>query len=115
MLYNTKINGMSFKFHYDTKEALVALDQEDDLENRIACWDKLIALQTVLKQEFLSQAVFEGVYFLENCKKISRIYVPLDEKVSMHNKNCWQTVMEFFYDTMSRFEAFFEEYKDVLK
>ena len=100
---------MSFKFHFDTKEALVALDLEDDLENRIACWEKLIALQTVLKQEFLPDAIFE------EGKEISRIFVPLHEKVSIHNKNSWQTVMEFFYDTMSRFEAFFEEYKDVLK
>ncbi|HZW63455.1 MAG TPA: DUF4268 domain-containing protein [Flavobacteriaceae bacterium] len=115
ILYNTKIKGMSFKFHFDTKEALVALDLEDDLENRIACWEKLIALQTVLKQEFLPDAIFEEVYFLENGKEMSRIYVPLHEKVSIHNKNSWQTVMVFFYDTMSRFEAFFEEYKDVLK
>jgi len=38
LLYNTKIKGLSFKFHFDTKKALVALDLEDDLEHRIKHW-----------------------------------------------------------------------------
>ena len=31
MLYDTKIKGFSFKFHFDTNTALVTLDLEDDL------------------------------------------------------------------------------------
>jgi hypothetical protein len=41
--------------------------------------------------------------------------VPLNEKVSIHNKNSWQQVMIFFNETMSQFEAFFEDYKEVIK
>ena len=39
ILYNTKTKGLSFKFHFDTKKALVALDLEDHLELRIKYWD----------------------------------------------------------------------------
>ena len=115
ILYDTKIKGLSFKFYFDTKKAFVALDLEDDLENRISYWEKLLALESILKNDFLPGALFEETYFLDNGKEISRIYLPLEEKVSIHNKNTWQDVMVFFNTNMSKFEAFFEEYRDIIK
>ncbi|MFD1061956.1 DUF4268 domain-containing protein [Winogradskyella litorisediminis] len=115
LLYNTKIKGLSFKFYFDTKKAFVSLDLEDDLENRINCWEKLVALKNILQAEYLPNAIYEEEFYLENGKEISRIYVPLEEKVSIHNKNTWRDVMEFFYEKMSCFEAFFEEYRDIIK
>lgn len=115
ILYNTKLKGLSFKFHFDNKKALVALDLEDDLEYRIKHWEKLLALKSILLDDFLPEAIFDESYLLENHKEISRIYVPLDEKVSIHNKQTWRQVMEFFNENMSLFEAFFEDYKDVIE
>lgn len=115
LLYNTKIKGLSFKFYFDTKKALVALDLEDDLENRINCWEKLVSLKSILHEDFLPEAIFEEVYYLENGKEISRIYVTIPNKVSIHNKNTWQEVMLFFNKKMDAFEKFFYEYKDVIK
>ncbi len=115
ILYDTKIKGFSFKFHFDTKEALVTLDLEDDLENRINYWEKLQSLKSILLNEFLPQAIFEEEYFLENGKEISRIYVSLDQKVSIHNKNTWQDVMVFFNEKMALFEDFFNEYRDFIE
>lgn len=115
ILYNIKLKGLSFKFHFDTKIALVALDLEDDLEHRIAYWEKLQALKSILIADYLPEAIFKEVYFLENQKEISRIYVPLNQKVSIHNKNSWREVMVFFNETMSRFEDFFLEYKEVIE
>ena len=115
ILYNTKLKGLSFKFHFDTKKALVALDLEDDLEYRIKYWEKLEALESILKDEYLPDAIFEETYFLENHKEISRVYVLLEQKVSIHNKNTWRDVMEFFNEKMSLFEAFFMEYKDIIE
>ena len=115
ILYDTKIKSLSFKFHFDTKLALVALDLEDDLENRITYWEKLQSLKSILTEEFLPEAIFNEIYILENGKEISRIYVLLDQKVSIHNKNSWQIVMEFFNEKMILFEDFFLEYEDILK
>ncbi len=115
LLYNTKIKGFCFKFHFDNKTALVSLDLEDHLENRIKYWEKLQSLQTILKGNYLPEAIFEEEFYLENGKEISRIYIPLKQKVTIHNKNHWQTVMEFFNEKMSLFEAFFMEYQDVLR
>lgn len=115
ILYDTKLKGFSFKFHFDTKYALVALDMEDDLENRIKYWEKLLALKSILIEEYLAEAIYKEAYFLDNHKEISRIYVPLEQKVSIHNKNTWRKVMEFFNEKMSLFEAFFEEYREVIE
>ncbi|WP_299228795.1 DUF4268 domain-containing protein [uncultured Psychroserpens sp.] len=115
ILYNTKIKGLSFKFHFDTKSALVALDLEDDLENRINSWEKLLSLKSILVEEYLTDATFEETYYLNNGKEISRIYVPLNQKVSIHNKDTWQEVMVFFNAKMQKFENFFIEFEAILK
>ncbi len=101
ILYDTKIKGVSFKFHFDTSSALVALDIEDvpisvGIENRISYWEKLQSLKSILADDFLPEVIFEEEYLLENGKAISRIYVALDQKVSIHNKNTWRDVMVFF-------------------
>ena len=87
LLYNTKMKGLNFKFHFDTRTALVALDLEDPLENRIRFWEKLVALKSMLTDNYLPEAIYEESYLLDNGKEISRIYVPLEQKVSIHNKN----------------------------
>ena len=115
LLYNTHLKGLNFKFHFDTRLALIALDLEDDLEKRIAYWEKLQSLKSILVNDYLPTAIFEEEYVLTNGKEISRIYVPLESKVSIHNKNTWQEVMVFFNEHMALFEAFFEEYADVIK
>ena len=113
LLYNTKIKDISFKFHFDTKMALVALDIESDLEQRIKYWEKLESLKAILINDYLPNAHFNECYILENCKEISRIYVSLNSNVSIHNKNTWQEVMLFFNETMPLFENFFEDFRDV--
>ena len=115
VLYDTKLKGFSFKFHFDTKTALIALDLEDDLEHRIKYWEKLVALKSILLDDYLPDVIYEEEYFLDNTKEISRIYLPLEQKVSIHNKNSWRDVMVFFNTNMSLFEAFFEEYQDIIK
>ncbi|WP_397362948.1 DUF4268 domain-containing protein [Olleya sp. R77988] len=115
VLYNTKLKGFSFKFYFDNKKAMVTLDVEDDLEYRIKYWEKLTALKSILLDDYLPEAIYEEEYILDNGKEISRIYVLLPQKVSIHNKNSWQEVMVFFNTHMSLFEAFFEEYKEVIE
>ncbi len=115
LLYNTKLKGVSFKFHFDTKNAMVTLDLEDDLEYRIKYWEKLVALKRILTEDYLPDGIYEECYILDNGKEISRIYVPLEQKVSIHNKNTWQDVMLFFNEKMHAFETFFEEYKEIIE
>jgi hypothetical protein len=114
LLYKTDIKGLNLKFHFDLKKAIVSMDVDGDLEQRIENWEKVISLKSILLAEYLPDVLFEDEYFLENGKEISRIYVE-KKQVSIHNKNTWQETMVFFYDNMSLLEDFFMEYEDILK
>jgi hypothetical protein len=114
LLYNTKIKDVSFKFYIDNKKAQVSLDIESkEEEKRKIYFEKIQSLQTILLEEYLSEAIFERNYYLESGKAISRIWV---EKlgVSLNNKNTWPEIFDFFNETMSQFEIFFYEYQDYI-
>ncbi|WP_116771984.1 DUF4268 domain-containing protein [Maribacter litoralis] len=113
-LYKTEVKGLSFKFHFDVKMAMVSIDVDSDFEQRIKVWDKLIALKSILIDDFLPEANFEDFYILKNQKEISRIYVELNN-VSIHNKNTWRQTMEFLNNNMLQIEKFYLEYKDFIE
>ena len=53
ILYNTKIKGLAFKFHFDVKKAMVILDIEtDDLDRRLQLWEKLESLKSIPSRPF---------------------------------------------------------------
>ncbi|MDP2527823.1 DUF4268 domain-containing protein [Maribacter dokdonensis] len=112
-LYKTEVKGLSFKFHFDLKRAIVSIDVDSDFEQRIRVWDKLVALKSILLNDYLHEAIFEDFYLLENKKEISRIYVELNH-VSIHNKNTWRETMEFLNQNMLQIERFYEKYKDII-
>ncbi|MCM5664283.1 DUF4268 domain-containing protein [Galbibacter mesophilus] len=115
ILYNTKIKDFSFKFYFDKKKAMVMLDIEhQDLENRIKYYEKMESLKSVLKENYLPEAVYEDVHYLDNGKEISRIFV-LKEGVSIHNKNTWQETMVFLNENMQKFEEFYLDFEDFIK
>ncbi|MEH6681625.1 MAG: DUF4268 domain-containing protein [Sediminicola sp.] len=114
VLYNTKIKDFSFKFYFDTTVARVTLDLETmDLEKRRDLWDTLVSIRSILIDQYLPAAIFDNGHVLENGKEISRIYVEL-QGVSIHNKDTWQRTMVFLNENMLLFEAFFEDYGDMI-
>ena len=115
LLYDTKIKDVTFKFFVDNKKAQVLLDIEPkDEEKRKIYFEKIESLKTILHEEYLPEAIFERNFYLESGKVISRIWV---EKtgVSLNNKNNWETIFDFFNETMSQFEYFFYENEDYIK
>lgn len=113
ILYNTKIKDVSFKFHFDTKKAMVSMDIECVEEKRQFYYDKMLSLRSIL-EETLPEIIFDADFQLENGKNISKIYLQKD-KVCIHNKQTWQETMLFLYDNMLKFEVFWLEYEDFIK
>ena len=113
ILYHTKIKELSFKFHFDTKKALVTMDIEGNLQKRIQYYEKMQTLRSIL-EEYLPNIIYEDSFLLENGKEISRIYVE-KQNVCIHNKNTWVETMEFLYTSMLLFEDFWQEYEDFIK
>ena len=112
-LYKTKVKGLSFKFHFDLKMAIVSIDVDSDIEQRVKVWDKLVALKSILIDEYLPEAIYEDFFILDNQKDISRIFVQHND-VSIHNKNSWRETMEFLNKSMLAIETFYEEYQDII-
>ena len=115
ILYNTKIKGLSFKFVANRKNAMICLDIEnpDKMSNKIL-FEKILSLQTILKEDYLSEVIFEDSYRLENEKIIHRIYINHKDKFSIYNKNTWSSCYNFYVEVMPKFELFFLEYKDII-
>lgn len=115
MLYDTKIKDFSFKFYVDNKKAQVLIDIEHrNNEKRIAYFEKLEALKSILEEEFISDLVFEKDYVLENGKTISRIWVE-KSGVGFSNRNHWDTIFDFFNEKMDALERFYLEYDEFIK
>lgn len=115
LLYDTKIKDFSFKFYVDNKKAQVLIDIEPrNNEKRIAYFEKLEALKSILEEEFISDLVFEKEYVLENGKTISRIWV---EKtgVGFSNRNHWDSIFDFYNEKMDALERFYLEYDEFIK
>lgn len=115
LLYDTKIKDVTFKFYVDNKKAQVLLDIEPkDEELRKIYFEKIESLKSILLEDYLSEAIFERNFYLENGKVISRIWIEKLE-VSLNNKNTWGDIFRFFNETMDAFERFFYEYEDYIK
>jgi|SRR5690554_474021 len=116
LLHNTKIKDVAFKFYVDNKKAQVALEIEPkDVEKRKIYYEKIVSLKNILENEYLKDVVFEQDYYLENGKVISRIWVDIDKKISINNRDSWQEIFDFFAENMSQFELFYYEYEDYIK
>lgn len=115
LLYDTKIKDFSFKFYVDNKKAQVLIDIEPrNEEKRIAYFEKLEALKSILEDEYVADLVFEKNYYLENGKTISRIWVE-KEGVSVSNRNYWDIIFDFFNEKMTALELFYTEYDEFIK
>tara|TARA_B110000093_G_scaffold139678_1_gene150043 strand:- start:246 stop:674 length:429 start_codon:yes stop_codon:yes gene_type:complete len=115
ILYNTKVKGLSFKFHFDPKTAYVALiiDMAPSLQD--VYWQRLLSHQTILKRDFLSTIKFDQQLHVSDEKWVSAAYVEIDKKVSIHNKSSWKESMEFLNESMIGFEEFYDLYENTIK
>lgn len=114
ILYQTKIKGLSFKFNFDTKKAMVLMEIEGSLEHRIKYFEKIQSLQDILERDFLPNVVYAESYELENGKEVSCIFVEKKE-VSIHNRETWQEAMLFLNENMIKMEDFWGEYEDFFR
>lgn len=115
LLYNTKMKEIQLKFTFDRKVAQVSLDiiDEDELV-RAYYYEKIVALQNILRSEYLPEIIFEENYELPEGKMISRVYCEING-VSIHNPKTWPLVKQFLYTKMMLLEQFFQDFSDFIK
>ncbi|WP_424493403.1 DUF4268 domain-containing protein [Salinimicrobium sp. GXAS 041] len=114
LLYNTRIKDLSLKFDFTRKYAEVAIEStSSDEVFREYYYEKIQSLQSILKEDFLPEIMFDKEYELENGKVISRAFLQR-ENVNIHNKNDWPRVQEWLASKMDLLESFFIEYRDFI-
>lgn len=115
ILYNTNVKGLSFKFHFDTKTAYVALCFDMDPEKQTSYWDKIISHKSILESDFFADILFEKQFQVSDEKNLSAVVVSIKSKVSIHNKDTWKSTMEFLNGSMIIFEDFYTLYENTIK
>lgn len=115
VLYDTKIKDFSFKFFVDNTKAQVMIDIEPrNEEKRIAYFEKIEALRSILEDEFIEDLVYHKNYTLENGKTISRIWVE-KRGITVSNRQYWDEIFDFFNEKMHALEMFYLEYDEFIK
>jgi len=114
LLYDTKIKDVSLKFLAEGKhaEVMLAIEPRED-EKRYAYFDKILSLQTLLREEYLPEAMIEKDFYLEN-KIISKVWVQMDG-LTMNNRDNWPQIFDFFAQNMTQLELFFREFEDYIR
>ncbi|CAM4323075.1 DUF4268 domain-containing protein [Gillisia hiemivivida] len=115
VLYNTGIKEVQLKFTFNNDFAQVSIDvySADEVIQEYY-FEKIYALRTILKEEYLTDLEIENHYLLPEGKEVSKFYLQLDS-VNIHNKKHWPKVFEFFNIHMRPLEDFFLEYKDYIE
>mgnify|MGYP006284510861 CR=1 FL=1 len=115
IMNKTGIKQLKLKFHFDTTEAIVGIDIETrNLDKRIELFGKLEELKSILEKNLGTALNWQLEYTLPTGKSISRIYLTKKD-VNIYNKDTWPEVFPFFYKNMMKIEAFFEEYRELLR
>lgn len=115
VVYNTGIKEVQLKFTFNNEFAQVSLDifSADEVIQEYY-FERIYALRTILKDEYLPDLKIEKHYLLPEGKEVSRFYTQL-ETVNIHNKNHWLKVAEFLNEQMMLLETFFIEYKEYIQ
>ncbi len=115
LLYDTKIKDFSFKFSADNKKAEVLIDIEmRNEELRLAYFEKMESLKTILEEDYVQDLAFHRNFTLESGKTISRILIEKNG-ISLGNRANWGSIFDFFAEKMGALELFFYEFEDTIK
>ena len=115
LLYNTKMKEIQLKFTFNRKFAQVSLDIIDNDELiRAYYFEKLRSLQSILKEEYSPEIIFEENYELPEGKTVSRIYLEM-EGVDVHNRKKWPEVKQFLAENMLKLEELFNDFSEFIK
>lgn len=113
--HNTGINCLSLKFDFERKRALVGIEiNSASVNEEDKYYNKLLSLKTLLNENFKQAPEWFPDYELPDGKYVVKIVHILDD-VNIHNKECWPKVYNFFFDNMLIYEAFYADFKEVIK
>ena len=115
MLQKTGIKGFALKFDLIDKSAQVGFEiASKGLQRQLKYFEKMQSLKSLLDEAFEHQLIWNDHFQLENGKEVFRIYIE-KTNVNLFKEADWNQIFEFFFFQMTKLEAWFMEYKDIIK
>ena len=112
--YPTKIKNTYLRLISDGKLTAVCFDiQFKDEGIQAIFWEQLGELKKVLEQSMNYPTKWNESFFNEEGMKIGRISWEL-ENVSFYKDEDWSIIHQFFKERLIEFDAFYQEFKDIL-
>lgn len=115
MLYKTEIKGLELKFELERKCIRVLLELNLKNENkRFDMYVELDKYKNVINDGFQDALIWEEEYFLEENKKVSRVYAELKGE-TFHNRDKWPLIFNFMASNMYQLQTNFILIHDIFK
>ncbi|MFM7300835.1 MAG: DUF4268 domain-containing protein, partial [Crocinitomicaceae bacterium] len=112
--YPTKVKNTYLRLISDGKLTSVCYDvQFKDEGIQAIFWEQLGELKKVLEETMKHPTKWDNLYMNAEGIKIGRISWEL-ENVNFYNDEDWATIHQFFKDRLIEFDAFYQEFKDIL-
>lgn len=112
--YPTRLKEIYIRLDVNQERAKFSIDiQSKDEGIRSIIWEQFEELKKVLETEMVNPGIWTESAFNAAGQEISSIYWEL-EGVDIYNPDDQQKVFKFFKEHLTRFDRFYEVYKDIL-
>lgn len=112
--YPTEIKDTYLRLNVDSQKATVSYDiQFKDSGVRAIFWEQLGELRKVMEQHVTRPAEWREEVTQTDGNTISQIVWTL-ENVSFYRDEDWAEIHHFFRSVLIEFDAFYQEFKDIL-
>ena len=112
--YPTEVKNTYLRLIADGKITAVCYDiQFKDEGIQAIFWEQLGELKKVLEERMKYPTIWDNSYINAEGMKIGRIYWEL-ENVNFYKDEDWPIIHQFFKDRLIEFDAFYQEFKDIL-
>lgn len=112
--YPTDVKDVYVRMEVDSKGARLCLDiQPKDDGIRAILWEQMTELSKVMEEEMGCPAIWDEESHYWNGRRISRIKWE-DNSLNYFNEEDIPKINAFLKDKLTRFDRFYQEYKDIL-
>lgn len=113
--YKTGIKDAYFRLRADSKRAEIAIElQHKDEGIRELFYEQFLELKAVFTS-MVGEWIWEKDIYNEQGIKISKIYIPFEERVNIYDQNTWKECFEFFEKNIVALDEFWGEFNEIFK
>lgn len=113
--YRSNVKDIFFRLNIDNKSATFSIEiQHKDEGLRELFFEQFEELKVVLYDNIREDLIWEPTAYNQNNQRISTIYSELN-KVSIYNRDDWQSIFQFFEKRMIGLHTFWVEFEEIFK